>query len=88
VTLEAPVSVRSEKTATVFSVKEFFVRRAPGCYSDEVVLYVATATQPATRLLVFPSDTISNEISMGIDTVAVPLSGPVLFERVTVIGGG
>jgi len=85
VTLEAPVTVRSEKTGALFSASEFFARRAPGCYSDDVVLYVASAAQPTTGLLVFPRDTISTDLSLGIDTVAVPLSGPVLFERISVI---
>jgi hypothetical protein len=83
--VETPVTVVSEKTGKTSLPREFFIRRVPGCYSDSIVVYVASASQPTTRSLVFAKDTVSNDTSTGLDTVAVALTGPVLFERVRVI---
>lgn len=85
VEIEAPVVVRRELSGDTSSIAEFYVRRAPACFSDDVVLYAATASQPASIWLVFPSDSGSSGSGGGIDSVEVTLSGPVHFEKVTIV---
>lgn len=82
--VEAPVSVRSEKTGAVTTTRDFFVRHVPACYSDSVAFYIAAVNQPATHALIWTVDTLANSTSLGLDTLLVPLAGPVVFERVSV----
>lgn len=82
--VEAPVSVRSERTGAVTPARDFFVRHVPTCYSDTVALYIASINQPTSHALIWTVDTVANSTSLGFDTLVVPLTGPVAFERVTV----
>jgi hypothetical protein len=83
--LEAPVTVRSEKTGVVTARQDFFVRRVPACYSDSLGVYVASSNQPTVWPLFIFKDTLTNNSSGSMDTVMVMLSGPVLFERVLIV---
>jgi hypothetical protein len=80
---EAPVIVRSAATGAVISASEFYVHNVPSCFSAGIALYVASRDQPTTWPLVFPRD--SADVGGALDTVDVPLSGPMLFGQVTVV---
>jgi len=82
---DSDVAVRSETTGALMAAREFFVRRFPACYSDSLVVYVADNNQPQTWPLLVFSDTVTNDPSAGMDTIRVPVLGPVAFQRVAFI---
>lgn len=83
--VELPVTVRRDIDGQEESVREFFVRRGPACYSEDVLLYITADNQPATAWLFFPIDTSGSGTTM--DSAKVNLSGPIRFDRVTVARG-
>lgn len=83
--IEHPVTVRRESSGELSSITEFFVRRGPACYSDDVLLYAAATTQPANVWLVFPQNTTSDDSAAVLDSAEVMLAGPVRFDKVTVV---
>jgi hypothetical protein len=84
VEVDQPVGVRSEVNGEVSQTRELFVRRAPACFSDSIGFYTAATDQPASRTIFFPKDTTGTGTSHEIDSAQVVLTGPVIFERVTI----
>ncbi|MGH7669807.1 MAG: hypothetical protein ACRENQ_09980 [Gemmatimonadaceae bacterium] len=74
--VEAPVTVQGETSGTVWTTSEFFVRDVPACFSDSVVVFAALPNQPPTGWIT---------IDFAGDSAAVPLVGPLLFDRVVVV---
>lgn len=85
VEVDQAVSVRSEASGVAAQTRELFVRRAPACFSDSIAIYTATADQPTSRWIVFLKDTTGTGTNTDLDSVQVTLTGPVAFERVTVV---
>ena len=84
VEIDQPVVAKAEVTGVFQQAREFFVRRSPSCYSESVALYRVAAEQPTARWLVFPKDTSGTVSTTGLDSVEVELTGPTVFERVTI----
>jgi hypothetical protein len=82
--IDQPVSVTSDVSAEIAQTRELFVRRAPACFSDSIAFYIATSDQPASRTVFFPKDTTGTGTSHEIDSAQVGLTGPIIFERVTI----
>jgi len=82
--IEQPVQVSDVATGAITQASEFYVRPVPGCYSDEIGLFVAETKQPTSQWLLFLADTVNNSAASGLDSALVPLSGPTKFTRVTV----
>ena len=74
VKIEGPVWVWNDGTGAMELRDEFYVKRVPACFSDEVAMFVPSAVQPATRW--FATDFERT------DSVEVRINGPVLFQRV------
>jgi hypothetical protein len=86
VEIEEAVDVRSEVTGQVRSVREFYVRHFPSCFSDSIALHAAEPTQPVSRWLRFRVEPAGTGLPEETDSVQVQLAGPIFFERVTVVG--
>lgn len=72
--IEGPVWVWNDATGAMELRDEFYVKRAPACFSDEVAMFVPAAVQPATRWFRTSFE--------GRDSVEVRIEGRVLFQRV------
>jgi hypothetical protein len=74
--VEAPVTVEGETSGTVWTTSEFFVRDVPACFSDSVAVFAALPDQPTVGWIT---------TDFAGDSAAVPLVGPLMFDRVAVV---
>ncbi len=74
--VERAVTVKDPTAGSAWITSEFFVRHVPACYSDSVAVFAATPNQPTSQWII---------TGTAGDSVAVQLTGPVVFARVNVV---
>ncbi len=77
ITLESAVTLRRDRDGQTVESREVYVRHAPACFSSAITMYVAVLPHPTERWMHFPDGAVDV-----IDSVLVPVTGPLEFERV------
>jgi hypothetical protein len=80
IVLEVPIRLRREPAGTELETREVYVRHSPACFSSTMALFVPVLPHPTERWIAFQTSPMS-----GPDSVLVPVTGPVQFDRVTVV---
>lgn len=62
---------------------EFFARRVPTCFSNEIGIFVASLAQQSSRMVSFPKDTTSLTDDAASDSALVSLVLPTKYVRVS-----